>query len=55
MAVSLGGPESLLELPGMMSHEPTVTGLEERTEASIANYAVGLIRMRHVILPIVTT
>jgi len=51
LAVSLGGPETLVEHPATMSHGPSVTDVEERTEASIAD---GLIRMRHVILTIVS-
>jgi len=43
LAVSLGGPETLMEHPATMSHGPAIMDNEERTEASIAD---GLIRMR---------
>ena len=44
LAVSLGGPETLMEHPATMSHGPTITDGEECTEVSIAD---GLIRMRY--------
>lgn len=45
LAVSLGGPETLMEHPATMSHGPTITGNEDCTEVVIAD---GLIRMRYV-------
>ena len=46
LAVSLGGPETLMEHPATMSHRRTVVvDNEERTEPSIPD---GLIRMRYV-------
>ena len=51
LAVSLGGPETLMEHPAIMSHGPSIVDDEERTEARITE---GLIRMRCVELSLTT-
>jgi len=45
LAVSLGGPETLVEHPATMSHGPSTSDGEQHSEPSIAD---GLIRLRYV-------